>query len=330
MQKNNATTVQRLTALWALCESGLGGWMHALKIPLTGFFVGGFAVVIIGLLAHFTRNNMRQMLQATVLVILVKAAVSPQSGFPAYVAVGFQGLVGALMYRAIPNYTVASILFAIIAMLESAFQMLLMMTIVFGKSLWEAVDKFFQNLLSSFHLPENLSYSFWIIAVYGSIYTLWGLTIGIWISRLPKRIAEVGKLQLPVTNTSIASESGSKKNRGGKVIFFVSTLLFIASVFAFSDNLNKALYVVLRTIAVLLLIFGIISPLVKWAMQRWIQKENSKHGRQLKPILDMMPELRSYIRPAYQMATQQYSGFRKYSGFLFLLLVFTLQQSNDE
>jgi len=39
--------------LWALSESGLGGMMFALKIPFTGFFVGGFAVVMLGLIAHF-------------------------------------------------------------------------------------------------------------------------------------------------------------------------------------------------------------------------------------------------------------------------------------
>ncbi|MBL7683482.1 MAG: hypothetical protein JNK00_08970 [Flavipsychrobacter sp.] len=326
--RNNTTTIQRLTALWALCESGLGGWMHALKIPLTGFFVGGFAVVIIGLLAHYTRNNVRQMLQATILVILVKAAVSPQSGFPAYIAVGFQGLVGALMYRAIPNYTIASVLFAIIAMLESAFQMLLMMTIVFGKSLWEAVDKFFQNLLSSFHLPEDTSYSFWIIAIYGSIYTLWGLTIGIWISRLPKRIEAIGKVELVVNNTTDNPEK-KKKSLAGKIIFLLSTLLFIATVFAFSGSMSKALYAVLRTLAVLLLIFGIIAPFMKWAMQRWINSSRSKHGEKLQPILDMMPQMRSYIRPAYQLANERYKGFGRYTGFLFILIVASLQ-GNDE
>lgn len=327
--RNNATAIQRLTALWALCESGLGGWMHALKIPLTGFFVGGFAVVIIGLLAHYTRNNVRQMLQATILVILVKAAVSPQSMFPAYIAVGFQGLVGALMYRAVPNYTIASVLFAIIAMLESAFQMLLMLTILHGRSLWEAVDKFFQNLLSSFHLPEDTSYSFWIIAIYGSIYTLWGLAIGIWIARLPKRIAEVGNLQLVVDGGQLAM-GGKKKSPAGKIIFLLSTLLFIATVFAFSGSMSKALYAVLRTLAVLLLIFGIVAPFMKWLMQRIINSSRSKHGEQLQPILDMMPTLRSYIRPAYKLATERYKGIRKYTGFLFILIVASLQGNEQQ
>ncbi|OSZ78836.1 hypothetical protein CAP35_11470 [Chitinophagaceae bacterium IBVUCB1] len=326
--RSNATTIQRLTALWALCESGLGGWMHALKIPLTGFFVGGFAVVIIGLLAHYTRCNIRQMLQATLLVILVKAAVSPQSGIPAYVAVGFQGVAGALLYRAIPNYTIASVLFAIIAMLESAFQMLLMMTIYFGNSLWQALDKFFQNLLSSFHLPSDTSYSFWIIAIYGGIYTLWGLAIGIWIARLPKRIEAVGKIQLAVDSSQLAVATG-KKSIAGKIVFLLSTLLFIATVFAFSGSMGKALYAILRTIAVLLLIFGIVAPLMKWAMQRFVNSNRSKHSQQLQPILDMMPTLRSYIRPAYKLATERYTGIRRYTGFLFILIAATLQPDGE-
>src|SRR4051812_9858770 len=94
----NLHAVSRLTALWALSESGLGGIMHAMKIPLTGFFVGGFAVIIIALIAHFSDKSLRAILQSTLLVILVKAAVSPQSPFMAYIAVAFQGVAGALIF----------------------------------------------------------------------------------------------------------------------------------------------------------------------------------------------------------------------------------------
>src|SRR4051812_36078262 len=128
----NTSSVQRLTALWALSESGLGGIMHAMKIPFTGFFLGGFAVVMISLVAHYTKNNMRQVLQATLLVMLVKVAVSPHSPWPAYIAVGFQGLAGALIYRMIPLYALAAPVFGFLALVESALQKFLLTTIIFG------------------------------------------------------------------------------------------------------------------------------------------------------------------------------------------------------
>ena len=53
--KNNNIFI-RLTALWALIEAGLGGLLHAFHLPFTGIILGGFAVLIISLLAqHFEK-----------------------------------------------------------------------------------------------------------------------------------------------------------------------------------------------------------------------------------------------------------------------------------
>ncbi|MFN9519473.1 MAG: hypothetical protein ACK574_07030, partial [Bacteroidota bacterium] len=71
MENTNRHYINRLTALWAFSESGLGGMMHALKIPFTGFFLGGFAIVILTLIAHHSRNRFSDIMQSTLLVILV-------------------------------------------------------------------------------------------------------------------------------------------------------------------------------------------------------------------------------------------------------------------
>ncbi len=328
-QTSNTRTIQRLTALWGLCESGLGGWMHALHIPLTGFFVGGFAVVVVGLLAHYSRNNMRIMLQSLLLVLLIKAAASPQSPPPAYIAVAFQGLIGTVLYRFISNFSVASILFAIIAMLESALQKLLIMTILFGKSLWNALDASFEGIIKDFHLPGDMPFSFWVIVIYSSIYAVWGLVIGIWVAGLPKKINSYKEKLHPDITVANADEHNMGHKRSGKLGFIFFTLVFIVFVLLYQQSFNKALYVILRTIAVLLLIFGIINPLVKWLMQRWLRKTTSKHGKQLQPLLDMLPELHSYIRPAWQMAGRKYIGPKRYSSFLFLLIILTLQDDSS-
>ncbi|NJO01983.1 MAG: hypothetical protein HC880_10065 [Bacteroidia bacterium] len=39
--------IERLTALWALNEAGLGGLMHAVRTPFTGVVVGGLAIMLI-------------------------------------------------------------------------------------------------------------------------------------------------------------------------------------------------------------------------------------------------------------------------------------------
>ena len=56
--------------------------MHAFKLPFTGLFVGGFAVLCVGLLAYVERPAASTILRATALVLLVKAVVSPHSPPP--------------------------------------------------------------------------------------------------------------------------------------------------------------------------------------------------------------------------------------------------------
>ncbi|MCB0574936.1 MAG: hypothetical protein KDC61_10270, partial [Saprospiraceae bacterium] len=87
-EHNESDVILRLTALWAFSESALGGVMHALKIPFTGLLVGGFAVLSIGMIAHVSHRRAGAVLRATMLVVLVKAVVSPHSPPTAYLAVG--------------------------------------------------------------------------------------------------------------------------------------------------------------------------------------------------------------------------------------------------
>lgn len=84
---------KRIIAIWGFSEAALGGILHALKIPLTGMFVGGAAVVLITLLAHFSQKK-SIILNATVTVIIIKAVISPHSPLAAYFAVTLQGLLG--------------------------------------------------------------------------------------------------------------------------------------------------------------------------------------------------------------------------------------------
>jgi hypothetical protein len=319
--QSQSYTIQRLTALWALAESGLGGWMHALKLPFTGIFVGGFAVVIISLLAHYSRSNMRQMLQALGLVLMVKFAVSPQSPPQAYVAVAFQGLMGAVLYRSIGNYTVASLLFGTIAMLESALQKVLFMLILFGESLLQAVDKFFKAIAKDFGLPKDFSFSYWLIAAYIGLYI-------IWISGLPRRIAR----QAQSIRTSfaalpaIAAPETPLQKKKGKRWLWPFLLVFIIAVFIFSNDIedySKVTYVLLRTSAVLILFFMVLNPMIKWMLERWFKSQGGERHAAMRSLLEMQPEMRSLLRPSWQLAKAR-KGINRYPAFVLNLVVLSL------
>jgi len=323
----NTVTIQRLTALWALGESGLGGWMHALKLPFTGIFVGGFAVICIALLAHYTRGNYRQMIQATLLVLLVKFAVSPQSPPPAYLAVGFQGFIGALLYSAIRNYKVASVIFGIVAMLESALQKLIVMTLIYGSSLWEALNKMFNAIAEDFSLGER-SFSFWLIAIYIGMYAVWGLILGVWLCRLPHTIdhkAAISAQQLATINKAeITLPTTRKKKKGAKWLTYIILLALLAGVFLIDNKSQKALYLVVRTLTVLALFYTVINPLIKWWLKRRLEKATGKNQQAVHGILELLPELRSFLSPAYKLAAQEHRNWKRYPAFVVNLIMITI------
>ena len=94
----NKSALLKLTYFWAFIEAGLGGLLHFLHIPITGFVVGGFAVVLIVLIAKYSNNNSRMIINALGLVLMIKFLLSPYSPYGAYIAVGFQGILAALIF----------------------------------------------------------------------------------------------------------------------------------------------------------------------------------------------------------------------------------------
>ena len=67
---NNKIAIERLTALWALNECGLGGVMHAFKLPFTGILVGGVSVLLITLIALFATKIGPALIKALTIVLL--------------------------------------------------------------------------------------------------------------------------------------------------------------------------------------------------------------------------------------------------------------------
>jgi len=156
--------VQRLTALWAFSESGLGGVVHALKIPFTGLMLGGFAVIIITLIAHFSDKGYKQILQSLIIVLLVKLAVSPHTPFPAYIAVFFQALLGFVLFSLLHVNFLSIFLLSTVAMIESVVQKFLILTLFFGQAIWKAADELVKYIGKQFSINVSNG-DYWIVGI---------------------------------------------------------------------------------------------------------------------------------------------------------------------
>ncbi len=324
--------VFRITALWAFSECALGGLMHAFKMPFTGIFVGGFAVLCVGLLAHVSGRKASVILRATLLVILVKAIVSPHSPPQAHLAVAFQGVLGALLLSYLRPYAVAAFLYGVLAIAESSLQKLLMLYVFFGKPLFEAADLFMTDVLAKFGISAEVSWAWVAVCIYVSIYALWGAVLGYWIPRLPalleRRVQQYVHAEASPIEHSLPSR---RKPFGQKIAMLLGVLLFITGTFLLtsadkSGGIQKALYAVVRTLAVLAAWLWVVRPLVQVLIQRWAKRKSQAEQDALQQLLAALPDLHGRAQALFTVVSCQYKGWRRWTEFALALLATALYE----
>lgn len=333
----NSGIVNRLTALWALAESGLGGYMHALKIPFTGILVGGSAILLISLIAYFTRGSMRSILRATLLVLLVKFAVSPHTSLPAYVAVGFQGLMGALLLSIPLSKFIMIPLFFVIAMLESALQKFLLSTLLYGMDLWKSLDESAIKMASELGFDKTLASDFTlkIILLYCLIYFIWALLLSIFALKFPKLLESKSKEILALyenleQNPEAMPQAKRKKHPKRKLLYFISILLFMSMAYFVNYSQDeawlKAGILLIRTLFILSVYFTILTPLVKKLLEVLSKKE--KNTQAVSRLITELTEIRQLLPIAWQLSQQKKPLFWRFPHFILNLIVLSLFLEN--
>lgn len=323
--QDSRINIAKLTALWGVSESGLGGFLHALKIPFSGLFLGSFAVIIVTFIALNSDKKFRTILQATFIVLLIKAIASPHSPPTAYIAVLFQGFIGAVIYQFFNVNRASAILFGILALMESALQKLLMMVLIFGSNIWVAFQEFFAGVAKQFHIKSLEEIPIILVGGYLLIYFLFGILAGTVALKIPivllNEFQKIDLKQLP----NPAEFTLSKRQKNKTKIFSLSViLLFIVSVFVFFGSLNKALYSVLRTFAALGILYFIVRPLFQYFLNTWKTKKKSVLNKPLNEVLEFLPEYRNHAKIAFKIAENETSIFKKLRQFVIIWMSLSL------
>jgi hypothetical protein len=329
-QRRNA--IQRLTALWAFTESGLGGIMHALQIPFTGLVVGGMAVIMICLIAAISGNDFKRVLKSALIVLIVKAMVSPHTPFPAYIAVSFQALLGYALFRLIRINFLSITLLSTIAMAESAVQKLLILTVFFGKSLWVAMDEMIAYVAKQFGAVVSNG-SYWIVSVYLLIYIAGGLLIALFTYQTINHLnAGNNRLMLQPT-IKINTALPDLKRTGNKSVFKKLSVLIVLMIglsvilFVFADDKKQGWFAVVKTItwtiSAILVWFMLISPFLTKAIQKLLKKKESRYTDEVLGVLSFLPVLKQLTVLAWQQSKLLY-GYKRWRFFFTTLIHYTL------
>lgn len=326
-QRINA--IQRLTALWAFTESGLGGIMHALKIPFTGLLVGGMAVIMISLIAEFSEHSYKQILKCAIVVLIVKAMAAPFTPVTAYVAVSFQALLGFTLFSLLRVNYISIALLGIFAMVESAIQKLLVLTLFFGQSLWKAMD----DMVA--YAGKQLGYiisngSFWIMAVYLFIYIAGGFFIA-WLAWRTIRNFDTTNPYFVLKESSavdidLTRPSGTFKRRSYKRIWLLLLVMVLLSalLFLFAKDVKQGWVEVIKTItwtlSAMLIWFMVIGPLFTKGIQKLLKQKESRYSDEVAKVLSFLPVLRKLTNAAWQQS-KLHSGFKRWQ-FFFTALIY--------
>lgn len=330
-QSERNIAIQRLTALWALNECGLGGVLHAFQSPFTGLLVGSIAMICIAFICALAEHKWKAIMSALVVVLIIKALVSPHSSPTAYIAVSFQAIAGALIYRYIPHLLFASLLFVSLGLIESAIQRLLTLTLLYGNTLWEAINIWGDLVTKKWGIMIPVSSSILIIYIYLFIHLLAGLFIGwfVWkiIGTTDKLWGESRfQLQLELADKKSFIGSGKVKKKWKRYFLFgvLVVLILIAYSIGNHSDFEKGLFSILRAVVLLTFWFVFLAPLLIKLLQRWLGRKHQELSSQVAHTMDMIPQLIWIIDKAWK-ETAHLTWIRRWKVFLIHSLLYILQ-----
>lgn len=298
----------RLIALWVLAEAMLGGIIHGFRIPVSGLVVGSCAVICICLIAWYAPKK-GAILKATIIVAIFKMMLSPQSPPPAYVAVFFQGLMGELLFWNRRLFKLSCIALAVLALLESAVQRILMLTIIYGNDLWTAINDFLNKLDKQ---KATTNYSLLIGAGYVFLHLVVGVFVGWWSALLPARITKwseqmAGQQKVGSYHSYNPVPVRSKRRKRLKIGLFVAWLIFMAlyaqSYFGLGTPIlppHISLKILLRSVIIVLAWYFIVGPLLKRLLHYWLRKKKKESQTEVQRVLQLLPSTTQLVAESWK------------------------------
>ncbi len=323
MQIDESTAMIRLTALWALSEAGLGGILHLFRTPFTGLLVGGIAVVLLSIMAYVSKNPLKSIPKALLLVIIVKMTISPHSPLPAYFAVAFQGLLAAFLFRFLPNFRLSCILLGFLGMMESALQKIFTLTVLFGKSIWESIDLFIDHVFSKFYWidPGDTSEgSLWLILFYLLFYAFGGIMIGIIASFIPgeisKAIPSLKEMKLSFNPIYNHKQRANKQSiwKSNKFKFLLILFALILGLYFFVPEAKEIInpfWILIRVVIILLVWFLFIGPYIMSLFQKYLDRKASQYKDDVRQALALIPVFRQLVFAVWE-STSHLKGYNRF------------------
>ena len=320
----------RLITLWILCEAILGGMMHAVKIPFTGIVVSSGAVICISLIAYYVPHK-GAILKATIIVAIFKMMLSPHTPPTAYVAVFFQGLMGQILFFNLRYFRVSCILLAVLALVESAIQRIIVLAVLYGNNFWNTVNEFIRKLTNDSRVTD---YSLMVATGYIILHAFIGLLVGVFAGSIVWQSKSWSILHaeylIPYTNENdIIPVKPAATKRKKKVEYFfifiwiVLILLFVQSYFHIGVSLLPSLItlqILLRSVLIVLTWYFLISPLLSSLIKKWLAHQQIKSKSDINQVVLLLPATKYIFLKSWELSSEA-KGWKRAMAFCKIVLV---------
>lgn len=288
-------------------------------------FVGGSAVIFISLIAYFS-DSRKVILESTIKVILVKFVVSPYSPINAYLAVMLQCILGYILFFRGFN-KISPIILGFLSLLFSAFQKIIILTLVFGMTLWESIDVFFHFVLNKLVTDSNaydqLSISYVIVGAYILSHLIGGLLAGWYASNLPARLEQHSDDKIIKMNSLINDFLDTTPKRKKKmkwwqkpssIAIFIFSLMVIFISFFFdevdSGIATSVIIMLIRSVLIIIIWYYFISPLLLKYVNKILSNKRQKQKEEIENIVQVFPNIKSIIKYSWN-ETRHISGLKR-------------------
>lgn len=322
----------RLIALWVLCEAVLGGLMHAVKIPFTGVFVSSGAVICICLIAYYVPVK-GAILRATIIVAIFKMMLSPHTPPAAYIAVFFQGLMGQLLFFNLRFFSLSCILLAVFALVESAIQRIIVLTVLYGNNFWNALNEFIRKLTGA---NTVTNYSLAVATGYIMLHAFIGMIVGViagsivWQSESWSILHE--EYLIPHTDEQFTLKPGIDKKK--KKIRYLFVFIWIALIILFLQSYlhigkplipsQVSLQIILRSLLIVLTWYFLLNSLLSTFIRKWLHRQQIRSQSDIGQVVLMLPSAKYIFLKSWQLSSAS-KGWKRISVFCKIVLVNTLR-----
>lgn len=296
--------------------------------------VSSLAVFCIILMAWYIPSK-TAILKATIIVAIFKLMLSPHSPPTAYIAVFFQGLTGQLLLNK-KAFSFSAMLLALLSLVESAIQRILVLVIVYGNDFWNAVNEFIKKVTGD-KIISN--YSFTLAIAYLIIHALVGLFVGYYSASFVKNSAEWQKKNpgylITGEENEITETNARSKKKKIKMVFLVTWLigltLYIQSVFYPSRAILpsvKLVQILVRSVIIVITWYLFVSPLLMLVIKKALNEQHNKNKEHIAAIMKLLPETKMIFTKSWQLSKDQ-NGFGRIQLFLRILVANVLAKDQS-